>query len=482
MAMGTRKQREKQEDLWIAHTELAAAPGHPFYQRLNELLEAEGFDEFVEGRCAKFYAEKYGRPSLTPGIYFRALLIGYFEGIGAERGIAWRLADSLALRCFVGIALDEYTPDHSTISRTRRLIDLDTHREVFAWVLGVLANRGLLKGQRIAIDATTLEANAAMRSIVRRDTGESYEEFLRGLAKASGIATPTREDLARLDRKRKKRTSNKEWKSPADEDARIAKMKDGRTHLAHKAEHAVDLDTGAVVAVTLQGADRGDTTTLDETLCEAGMAVAEQVGREAELRPDGKPKVNVAGIEETVTDKGYHSGAVVKRMKAYEVRSYIPEKKQKGRRNWAGKQAEQQAVYANRRRVRGEYGKSLLRRRGELVERSFAHCYETGGMRRCHLARTGKHSEAAVSSCRRVQSKPDPAPTTGRGHAAGVEESVRQACFDPLLPLHLSDKSEASQKPNLCVRRQVLRKIAYPTTSPDLQEIRYLYPGLLSLP
>src|SRR5882757_296841 len=385
MAMGTRKQREKQEDLWIAHTELAAAPGHPFYQRLNELLEAEGFDEFVEGRCAKFYAEKYGRPSLTPGIYFRSLLIGYFEGIGAERGIAWRLADSLALRRFVGIALDEYTPDHSTISRTRRLIDLDTHREVFAWVLGVLADRGLLKGQRIAVDATTLEANAAMRSIVRRDTGESYEEFLRGLAKASGIATPTREDLARLDRKRKKRTSNKEWKSPADGDARVAKMKDGRTHLAHKAEHAVDLDTGAVLAVTLQGADQGDTSTLDETLCEAGEQVAEQIRREVALRPQDKPKVHLQGIEELVTDKGYHSGAVVQRVKSYEVRSYIPEKKQKGRRDWQDKRAEQQAVYANRRRVRGEYGKSLLRRRGELIERSFAHCYDTGGMRRTHL-------------------------------------------------------------------------------------------------
>jgi len=389
MAMGTRKQREKQEGLWIAHSELASAPGHPFYQKLNELLEGEGFDEFVEQRCAKFYAPQYGRPSLTPGIYFRALLIGYFEGIGAERGIAWRLADSLALRRFVGIALDEYTPDHSTISRTRRRLDLETHREVFGWVLGVLADRGLLQGQRIAIDATTLEANAAMRSIVRRDTGESYEEFLRGLAKASGIATPTREDLARLDRKRKKRTSNQEWKSPADEDARIAKMKDGRTHLAHKAEHAVDLDTGAVVAVTLQGADKGDTTTLDQTLCEAGMAVAEQMGREAELRPDAKSKVNVNGIEELVTDKGYHSGAVVLRVKSYEVRSYIPEKQPKGQRNWAGKPAEQQAVYANRRRVRGSYGKSLLRRRGELVERSFAHCYETGGMRRCHLRGRG---------------------------------------------------------------------------------------------
>ena len=253
------------------------------------------------------------------------------------------MADSLALRRFVGIGLDEMTPDHSTISRTRRLIDVDTHREVFGWVLGVLADRGLLQGQRVAIDATTLEANAPMRKIVRRDTGESYEEFLRGLAKASGLATPTREELARLDRKRKKRMSNQEWKSPADEDARIAKMKDGRTHLAHKAEHAVDLDTGTVLAVTLQGADQGDTTTLDNTLCEAGMA--EQIGRETELRPGDEPKVNVKGIEELVTDKGYHSGAAVERVKSYEVRSYLPEKQQKGRRNWQGKAEEQQAVY-----------------------------------------------------------------------------------------------------------------------------------------
>ena len=202
-----------------------------------------------------------GWPSLTPGIYIRSLLIGYFEGIDSERGIAWRLADSLALRRFVGIALTEDTPDHSTISRTRRRIDVETHQEVFGRVLNLLADRGLLRGQRIGIDATTLEANAAMRSIVRRETGESYEEFLRGLAKASGLATPTREQLARLDRKRKKRMSNEEWKSPSDGDARIAKMKDGRTHLAHKAEHAVDMDTGAVVAVTLQGADQGDTTT-----------------------------------------------------------------------------------------------------------------------------------------------------------------------------------------------------------------------------
>src|ERR1700736_69272 len=385
MAMSKRSGGEQQEDIWIAHTELAVAPGHPFYKRLNELLEGAGFDEFVEGLCARFYHARLGRPSLRPGVYFRALLVGYFEGIDSERGIAWRIADSLALRRFLLIGLDERTPDHSTISRTRRLIDIDTHREVFSWVLGLLAERGLLKGQRLGIDATTLEANAAMRSIVRRDTGETYEEFLRGLAKASGIETPTREDLARLDRKRKKRTSNKEWKSPTDQDARVAKMKDGSTHLAHKAEHAVDLDTGAVVVVTLQAADLGDTTTMQETLADARLAVADLVDREAELHPEEEPKVNVDGIEELVADKGYHSGEALEQIKELEVRTYIPEKKQPGKRHWKGKEGQQQAVYQNRQRVRGKYGKKLLRRRGEFVERTFAHCYETGGMRRCTL-------------------------------------------------------------------------------------------------
>src|SRR5437588_4107318 len=249
MLMGTRKHRQRQEKLWVTHTELATGPGHPFYTRLNELLDQEKFDEFAEQQCAEFYCENNGRPSLPPGTYFRFMLIGYFEGIDSERGIAWRAADSLGLRRFLRVGLDESTPDHSTISRTRRLIDVDTHRKVFFWVLGLLADRGLLKGKRIGIDATTLEANAALRSIVRRDSGESYEEFLKGLAKESGIETPTREDLARVDRKRKKKGSNQEWVNPHDRDARITKMKDGRTHLAHKAVHAVDMDTGAIETV-----------------------------------------------------------------------------------------------------------------------------------------------------------------------------------------------------------------------------------------
>src|SRR6476659_1915142 len=303
MAMGTRKHRERQEELWVTHSELPKAPGHPFYKHLNELLDQEKFDEFAEKECAPFYADKNGRPSLTPGTYFRSLLIGYFEGIDSERGIAWRAADSLGLRQFLQIGLDEGTPDHSTISRTRRLIDVETHKRVFGWVLGVLADRGLLKGKIVGVDATTLEANAAMRSIVRRDNGQSYEKFLRGLAKKSGIATPTREDLARLDRKRKKKGSNQEWRSSTDPDARIAKMKDGSTHMAHKAEHAVDMESGAVIAVTLQAADQGDTTTIQETLADAGEAVADLIEREAEKRPEAKPQVHVTGIKEIVADK-----------------------------------------------------------------------------------------------------------------------------------------------------------------------------------
>jgi len=382
MGMGTRRRRQRQEQMWIAHQELAKGPAHPFYQRVNELLEEKKFDEFAEKECAKFYAEKNGRPSLTPGIYFRLLLVGYFEGIDSERGIAWRAADSLGLRKFLGISIDEQTPDHSTISRTRRLMDLETHRKVFFWILEVLRDQGLVKGKTVGIDATTLEANAAMRSIVRRDTGESYEEFLEGLARESGIEMPTQEDLARLDRTRKNKASNADWVNPHDGDARITKMKDGRTHLAHKAEHAVDFQSGAVLAVTLQGADQGDTTTVRETLSQAGENVADLIATE---EPSSKPKAHLKGIEEVVGDKGYHSGEILTTLQDVEVRTYISEKKQHGRRHWEGKAEQQQATYANRRRIQGAYGKQLLRQRGELLERSFAHCYDTGGMRRTHL-------------------------------------------------------------------------------------------------
>ena len=275
MSMGKRK-RDRQPAMWVTTTDLPTAASHPFYRRLNQLLREHGFDDFVEAQCAGFYAATMGRPGLPPGIYFRLLLIGYFEGIDSERGIAWRAADSLALRDFLGLDLHDVPPDHSTISRTRRLIVVETHRAVFTWVAQCLGHAGLIKGKTIGLDATTLEANAALRSIVRRDTGEGYEDFLTRLAKASGIGTPTRADLARLDRKRKKKGSNDEWTHPRDPDAKITKMKDGRTHLAHKAEHAIDLETGAIVGVTVQGADQGDTTTMQQTLPEAAAQLEAQ--------------------------------------------------------------------------------------------------------------------------------------------------------------------------------------------------------------
>ena len=372
MAMGIRE--NEQSLLWIATSELPKSPGHPFYTRLNALLDAHAFDRFVEGLCRRFYAKVMGRPSLQPGRYFRLLLLGYFEGIDSERGIAWRATDSLAVRTFLRLPLHEAPPDHSTISRTRRAIDLETHRAVFTWVQARLVEAGLLNGKTIAIDATTLEANAAMRSIVRRDTAETYQEFLTRLAQASGIETPTRDDLARLDRKRKKKTSNTDWTNPHDPDAKVAKMKDGRTHLAHKAEHAVDLDTGAIVAVTLQGADTGDTTTIVET----AIAAAEQIEEAQAAVEDPQP------LEEAIADKGYHSNQTMVDLDAVGIRSYVAEP-DRGRRDWSKAPEAQAPVYGNRRRIHGARGRRLMRRRGELIERSFAHVYDTGGMRRTHL-------------------------------------------------------------------------------------------------
>ena len=368
--MGTRKGRARQSDLWIASSAIVETPGNAFYDRLNQILKAHKFDQKVETLCRKFYKKSpLGRPSLAPGVYFRALLIGYFEGLDYERGIAWRAADSLSLRHFLGYALDEATADHSTISRTRRLYWVETHKAVFRWVVGLLSGEGLIRGQTIAIDATTLEANAALKSIVRRADGQPYNEYLKELAQAAGIENPTREQLARLDRKRKKKGSNEEWMSPADPDARITKMKDGRTHLAHKAEHAVDLASGALLAVTLQPASDGDTSTIHRTLAEAQSAARE---------------INERAVEETVADKGYHSGEVLKKLHEQGVRSYIPEP-DRGRRHWTGKDVEQKRTYDNRRRVSGDRGRRLQKVRSELMERSFAHLYETGGMRRVHL-------------------------------------------------------------------------------------------------
>ena len=380
MALGKRK--DVAQPLFISTADLPSVRANPFYDAVNKVLHAHHFDAFVENLCGKFYCDNVGRPGLAPGIYFRSLLVGYFEGLDSERGIAWRCADSKSLGLFLGYALDESTPDHSTISRTRRLIDVETHQEVFGYVLKILANHELIEGKTIGVDSTTLEANAALRSIVRRDSGQGYQEFLTDLAKQSGIETPTREDLAKLDRRRKNKGSNDDWENPHDPDAKITKMKDGTTHLAHKAEHAVDMDSGVILAVNVCDAVIGDTKTICDTITQASANLRAIADDERVSE-----KISAQWASETVADKGYHSNDTMRDLQEMQLRSYISEP-DRGRRNWRntddGLDA-RDATYANRRRIKGERGKGLMRQRGELLERSFAHAYETGAMRRLHL-------------------------------------------------------------------------------------------------
>lgn len=377
MALGHRNQ-EQQALFWIAAEELPRSEGHVFYRKLNQLLREAGFDEFVESLCEPYYHDTMGRPGIPPGVYFRMLLVGYFEGLGSQRGIAWRCADSLSLREFLGVPLSEDTPDHSSLTRTRDRLPLSVHTAVFQFVLRVADEKGLLKGQTVGVDATTLEADAAMKSIVRRDTGENWQEYVRRLMQEAGQIEegdePSAEEIARFDRQRKnKKVSNQEWQSETDPDSRITKLKDGRTHLAYKAEHVVDLDTELILAAEIYHANAADVDTIGPSLSQAQDNL---IGADSD-----------AEIKEAVADKGYSANETLAELEFTEgLRTYVAEPKQTQRRNWKNKPEEQrQAVTNNRRRVKGKRGRTLQRQRSEKVERSFAHVCETGGSRRTWL-------------------------------------------------------------------------------------------------
>ena len=372
MAMGRHK-RERQGELWIATHDVPQSRGHPFYQKLNQLLGEAGFDEFVESLCGPFYAAYLGRPGIPPGVYFRMLLVGYFEGIDSQRGIAWRCADSLSLKSFLGYSLAQATPEHSSLTVIRKRLSVEVHEQVFTFVLKIAQVKKLQKGRAVAVDATLLEANAAMKSIIRRDTGEDWKEYLRCLMAEEGIENPTDEELRRFDKKRKgKKVSNKEWVSSTDPQARIMKMKDGRTHMAYKSEHAIDLESGLLLAATIHHGDRADSESLIESLVTAQANLIGS-GCEAEIRT-------------VAADKGYHKTETLAWCRNFGIRTYIPERESKTKRQWADKPAQwQEAYYGNRRRVRGRRGKRLQRLRSEHVERSFAHVCETGGARRAWL-------------------------------------------------------------------------------------------------
>jgi transposase len=377
--MGMGKRKPVQEALFITHDNLPRSAGHPFYVKLNELLEEAGFDRWLEKRCARYYAqeEKRGQPSIPPGVYFRMLLVGYFEGIDSQRGIAWRCGDSLSLREFLGIAVGFKSPDHSTLTNTRKRLPEEVFDEVFQFVLKIAVAKKLISGKTVGVDSTLLEANAAMKTIVRRDTFEDWKEYVTRLMREEGVIEahdePSDEEVRRYDKTRKnKKVSNAEWVSPTDSDSRITQMKDGRTHLAYKAEHVVDLKSDLVLAAEVLPADHGDTQTMVDSVIQAQVNLAE-AGSEQQ-------------IEEAAADKGYHAAGTLELCEALDLRTYIPEPQRKYRGRWTDKPAQlQQAVYSNRRRIRRSKGKQLQRRRSELCERTFAHICDSGGMRRTWL-------------------------------------------------------------------------------------------------
>ena len=399
MSMGRRE--ANQGSMWVAYNEIQGGPGHRFYEKLNELLREAEFDRKAEDLCAAYFDADHtpGRRSIPPGTYFRMHLIGYFEGIESERGIEWRCADSMSLRQFLGLDLTDRVPDHSTLSRMRSRLPLEVHQQVFVLILSIVEQKGLLRGRVAGVDSTFLRADASMKTIVRRDTKESYPEFIKRLAEESGMENPTEEDARRFDRSRKgKKTSNKDWKSPTDSGARIMKLKDGRTRMAYKPEHVVDLETGALVGVVVHQADRLDMATIEETLEVAQENLRELNDVESSEREDDDTDGNAPpgasssretadGIQSVVADKGYNKAEVLRQLKENSYRTYIPEKRQKGRRKWTDKGGRETAAafYENRARVDRKKGKALQRKRGELVERTFAHICETGAARRTRL-------------------------------------------------------------------------------------------------
>jgi len=371
MALGRRGGRD--EEMWVATTRLPKSPGHPFYERLNRVLGEAEFDRFVEERCEPYYASGQGRPSIPPGVYFRMMMVGYFEGIDSQRGIAWRCSDSLALREFLGLGLTERVADHSSLTVIRKRLALSVHEEAFAFVLKVLREKGILRGKTVGIDATTLEANAAMKTIVRRDTGESWAKYIRRLAEEEGVEDPSDEDARRMDRRRdSKKVSNEDWESKSDPEARITKMKNGTTRLAYKAEHVIDLESEVILAATIHPGTRSDGETFFESVSRS---------QEMMVRAGIVPET-----EEVVADKGYSKAEALAECAEWGLRTYVPERKERQKRRWVRKPAEwKRAFHANRRRVRRSKGRRLQRLRSERNERSFAHVCGTGRQRRTYL-------------------------------------------------------------------------------------------------
>jgi len=399
MARGNRKHAQ-QPAMWVDTRAIPTPPANPFYIELNAILEKHGFDAHVDQLAAPYYAD-HGRPSIPVGNYFRMIFIGYFENLPSQRAIAWRVADSLSLRRFLALDLTDDTPDHSSLTVIRKRLPLEIHQQVFQFVLTILAREGALKGKVLGLDATTVEANAALRELTRKDTGERYYAYVKRLADEAGEPSQKFEDLARFDKKRKgKKLSNEEWEHPHDPDARVGRDKHGATDMLYKLEKTDDLETGAILSVTVATADTGDTTsqaaTLDAAAENLTAVLSDEASREM-IFPDHAEYAEEAVLQEVVKDKGYHSDEVLKELDVRGVTSYVCVPRSV-KRDWSGKEIEQARYEVNRMRVESERGKELLRRRGEISERGFAHLCDVGGTRRTWLRGVGDNLKKALGA------------------------------------------------------------------------------------
>jgi len=372
-----RKKTQEQKEFWVVADRLAKATPSRFYELLNGTLERMKFAEQVWASCAPDYADatRGGRPGIDPVTYFKMLMIGFFEGIASEREIAARCADSLSLRGFLGYRLDEATPDHSSMSVIRQRLGSACFEEVFGLVLVALRAHGLLKGRHLGRDSSVIEANASLRSLSERNTEEGYWAYVQRLAKEAGLETTDAAELRRFDRKRPgRKTSNEQWQNPHDPDAKIGKTKDGATDMVYLPEHTVDLETGAIVQAQVLPGDHRDSQDLSTRVIEAVVTVQETTGADLETVP------------QTLTaDKGYFSLEEIGHLQELTIKTVISDPHRGKRRLDKLEAPQRQALARAQRSVTSKYGKGLLRRRGQHIERSFAHVLDAGGMRHTTL-------------------------------------------------------------------------------------------------
>ncbi len=375
------KKKASQQTLWLPTSDLVQTPVNAFYDRLDHELEQAGFHESIRELCRPYYQDSgTGRPGIDPVVYFKMLMVGFFEGIASERAIAARCADSLSVRHFLRYELTEATPHHSSMTRIRQRLPEEVYGEVFALILAALKKAKLVKGKKLGMDASVIEANASMRTLTHRLTGEAYRDYVRHLAAEAGIDTEDEAAVTRYDKKRtargsrRKRVSNDDFTHPHDPDARIGRTKKGQTRMTYKPEHTVDLETGAIVDVDLRPGDEHDTAELADRVIEAEERMNRAVGQD----PDE------ATIEVLVADKGYYKTEELAALQEAGIKTVIPG--QAGPRNLDRLcKSHRKAVQAARRSVKANYGRALQRKRGELVERSFHHVLDCGGARRTTL-------------------------------------------------------------------------------------------------